>query len=276
MENDLTDLTVRPLALVTGASSGIGLELARELAERGFDLLVTAENPELTLAADGLAQLGTAVRAVQADLTTADGVQTLLDEVAAVARPIDVAALNAGRGDGGAFLEIPLENDLATVQLNIVANVRLAKGILPAMVQRGAGRVLITSSTGGLMPGPGYATYAASKAFLTSFAEALRHELKDTGVTVTALLPGPTDTDFFEQADMVDTVVGQGSKDDPADVARRGVEALLDGKDKVEANTVKARMQSAMAAVLPDTAKAAMHAGMTKPTGEKAERSDAG
>ncbi|WP_136519347.1 MULTISPECIES: SDR family NAD(P)-dependent oxidoreductase [Cellulomonas] len=273
MENDLS---VRPLALVTGASSGIGLELARELAERGFDLLVTAENPELTLAADGLAQIGTAVRAVQADLTTVEGVQTLLDEVTAVGRPLDVAALNAGRGDGGAFVEIPIENDLATVQLNIVANLRLAKGILPAMVQRGAGRVLITSSVAGLMPGPGYATYAASKSFLTSFAEAIRHELKDTGVTVTALMPGPTDTDFFERADMVETVVGQSSKDDPADIARQGVEGLLDGKDKVEVHTVKARMQSAMAAVLPDAAKAKVHSAFTKPTGEKAERSELG
>ncbi|MFC8190633.1 SDR family NAD(P)-dependent oxidoreductase [Cellulomonas sp. NPDC057328] len=269
-----TDLTVRPLALVTGASSGIGLELARELAERGFDLLVTAENPELTLAADGLAQIGTAVRAVQADLTTVEGVQTLLDEVTAVGRPLDVAALNAGRGDGGAFVEIPLEHDLATVQLNIVANLRLTKALLPAMVQRGAGRLLITSSVAGLMPGPGYATYAASKSFLTSFAEAIRHELKDTGVTVTALMPGPTDTDFFERADMVETVVGQGSKDDPADIARQGVEGLLDGKDKVEVHTVKARMQSAMAAVLPDAAKAKVHSAFTKPTGEKAERSE--
>ena len=170
---------------------------AERFAARGFDLLVTADDADLTLAADGLAQHGTAVRAVQADLTTPDGVAAVLDAVTGTGRPLDVAVLNAGRGDGGPFLEIPLENDLATVELNVVATLRLAKGLLPAMVQRGAGRVLVTSSVGGLMPGPYYATYAASKAFLTSFTEAVRHELKDTGVTLTALLPGPTDTGFF-------------------------------------------------------------------------------
>ena len=265
--------TVRPLALVTGASSGIGLELAAELAERGFDLLVTADDADLALAADGLSQHGTAVRAVQADLTTPDGVRAVLDAVTGTGRPLDVAVLNAGRGDGGPFLEIPLENDLATVELNVVATLRLTKALLPGMVQRGAGRVLVTSSVGGLMPGPYYATYAASKAFLTSFTEAVRHELKDTGVTLTALLPGPTDTAFFEEADMEETRVGRGGKDDPATVAHQGVEGMLAGKDKVEVRSLKARAQSLLAAILPERVKAATQAQMTK--GPDVTRSDA-
>ncbi len=259
-------LPVRPLALVTGASSGIGLELAQDLAERGYDLLVTADVPELAVAAEGLGQHGTAVQAVQADLATAEGVATLVDAVAALERPLDVLALNAGRAKGGEFLDIPLAEDLATIDLNVVSTVRLSKALLPGMVQRGGGRVLITSSTAALMPGPWYAVYAATKSFLLSFAEAIRHELKDTGVTVTALLPGPTDTEFFERADMVETRVGQSGKDDPAKVAREAVEGLLAGKDKVEVKSVRAKGQSAAAAVLPDKAKAAMHASFTKPT----------
>jgi short-subunit dehydrogenase len=259
-------LPVRPLALVTGASSGIGLEIAQELAGRGYDLLVTADVPELAVAAEGLGQHGTAVRSVQADLTTDEGIAAVLSTVGGLERPLDALVLNAGRAEGGAFLDVPLEEDLATIQLNVVATVRLAKALLPAMVQQGGGRVLITSSTAALMPGPWYAIYAATKSFLLSFAEAVRYELKDTGVTVTALMPGPTDTEFFERADMVETRVGQSPKDDPAKVAREGVEGMLDGKDKVEVRSLKSKGQSAAAAVLPDRAKAAVHASFTRPT----------
>lgn len=136
------------------------------------------------------------------------------------------------------------------------------------MVARGAGRVLFTSSVASQLPGPYYATYAASKGFIQSFAQALRYELKDTGVTVTALLPGPTDTEFFERAGMEATPAGSSDKDDPADVARDGFEALMAGKSQVVGGSAKNRVQVAAAKLLPDQARAATHATMTKPEGE--------
>jgi len=258
--------TIRPLALVTGASSGIGLELARVLAENGFDLVVCAEDAGIAVAAEALAaEGGAAVRSVRADLATAAGVEELVTEVTATGRPLDVLALNAGIANGGPFLETPLEDDLRVIGLDVASVVHLSKRLLPAMVARGSGKVLMTGSVASLMPGPYHATYAASKAFVLSFAQAVRHELKDTGVTVTALLPGPTDTDFFEASHMEDTKVAQGPKDDPAKVAREGFEGLMAGKDEVKVTSLKARAQTALSHVLPDKAKPAAMAPMTKP-----------
>jgi uncharacterized protein len=249
---------MRQLALVTGASSGIGLELARQFAEHGFDVIINAEDDELAAAEASLAGGDAEVRAVKADLSTHDG--------ASAGRPLDAAALNAGIGVNGDFTrDIPLEDDLRLIAVNVTAVVHLAKRLLPGMVERGAGRVLITSSVAATMPGPYYATYAASKAFLQSFAEAIRFELKDTGVTVTALQPGPTDTEFFERAGMEDTKVGEASKDDPAEVAKDGFEALMAGKDHVIAGSVKNKAQVAGGKVLPEKARAAMHAAQTRP-----------
>ncbi|GIG29641.1 SDR family NAD(P)-dependent oxidoreductase [Cellulomonas marina] len=261
----LIENAARPFAVVTGASSGIGLELARELAERGFDLLVTAEDAEITLAADALSAGGGAVRSTRADLTTTAGVDELVAAVKAVERPVDVLCLNAGAAAGGAFLERPLEDNLKTIALDVLANVRLTHALLPAMVARGTGRVLATSSVAALQPGPYYATYAASKSFVQSFFEALRREVKDSGVTITTLLPGPTDTDFFAEGELEDSTAGRGGKDDPAKVAREGIEAALAGKDKVEVKSLRTKMQSAIAAVLPDRAKAAVHETFVKP-----------
>ncbi|GEK20901.1 SDR family NAD(P)-dependent oxidoreductase [Cellulomonas xylanilytica] len=257
-----------PFAVVTGASSGIGLALATTFAEHGFDLLVTAEDEAVSTVADELDRDGITARAVRADLTTPRGVQTLVDAVRESGRPVDALALNAGVGNGGPFLETPLEGDLEVIALDVLAPVRLSKALVPAMVARGEGRVLFTASTASLMPGPYYATYAASKSFVLSFSEALRYELRDSGVTVTALLPGPTDTAFFERADMTQTRVGQGPKDSPVKVAAEAYEALMEGRDKIEVGSLKARSQTAAAAVLPDRAKAAMHASFTKPTEE--------
>ena len=163
---------------------------------------------------------------------------------------------------------MPLADEERLIDLNIGSTVHLAKRILPDMVRRGAGRVLFTSSVASQMPGPYYATYAASKAFIQSFAQALRYELKDTGVTVTALLPGPTDTEFFERAGMEGTPVDASAKDDPADVARDGFEALMAGKSQVVGGSTKNKIQVAAAKLLPDQTRAATHAKMTKPEGE--------
>ena len=267
-------LVPAPLALVTGASSGIGLEIATRLAELGHDLVVTAEDEQLSLVAEGLTQHGRAVRPVRADLTRPAGADTLVAEVRALGRPLDVLVLNAGRGTGGAFLDTALDEHLATIALDVVAPVRLAHALLPAMVERGVGRVLLTSSTGALMPGPYYSTYAAAKAFDLSFAQALRYELRDTGVTVTALLPGPTDTDFFERAGMESSRAAQGGKDDPADVARQAVDGLLAGDEKVVMRSVRARGQAVAGALLSDGAGAALQARMVEPRQD--ERADRG
>ncbi len=222
----------RPLAVVTGASSGIGRELARQFAANGFDVVVAAEDDELAAAARELAGSGADIQAVQVDLSTDEGAGKLLDAIAATGRQVDALALNAGVGNGGAFVDVPLADEQRLIALNIGSTVYLAKRIVPGMARRGAGRVLFTSSVASQMPGPYYATYAASKAFIQSFAQALRFELKDTGVTVTALLPGPTDTEFFGRAGMEGTNVGSADKDDPADVARDGFEALMAGRPR--------------------------------------------
>ena len=253
-------------AVVTGGSSGIGLELARQFAEHGFDVLICAEDDGLAAAAAGLrSTTGASITEVHSDLATYDGVEALVTAIGRTGRPVDAAALNAGIGNGGRFVDIPLEDELRLIQTNVVSVVHLTKRLLPAMVQRGQGRLLFTSSVASTMPGPFYATYAASKSFLQSFAEAVRYEIKDSGITVTALMPGPTDTNFFERADMVNTAAGQGKKDDPAEVAADGFRALMAGKDHVVAGSMKNKVQVAGTSVLPDTAKAAMHARLTEP-----------
>lgn len=265
LSSDPTGTTPRPLALVTGASSGIGLELAVELAAHGFDLVVTAEDDGLAIAADGLRADGTDVRAVQVDLRSADGVTELWDAVTATGRPLDVAALNAGVGLGGAFLDTDIEGEVALVQLNVVSTLRLAKLVLRDMTARGAGRVLVVSSIASTMPGTFQSVYNASKSFLQSFTEALQEEMKGTGVTLTSLMPGPTETNFFTRAGMLDTKVGQSSKDDPADVAQQGVEALLGGEAKTLASSRSTKLQGFVNAVLPDSVKAKAHRRMAEP-----------
>jgi uncharacterized protein len=256
----------KPLAVVTGASSGIGLELARQFAAHDYDLLVAAEDAGLEQAADRLRQEGAQVQAVQTDLTTFDGVERLARAIGATGRPVDAIAINAGVGVGGDFArETDLEAELELIQLNCSSTVHLAKRVLPQMVERGEGRVLFTSSIAGQMPAAFTAVYGASKAFVLSFSDAVREELKDTGVSVTALMPGPTETEFFERAGMEDTKLGQAKKDDPADVAREGFEAMMAGKDHVVAGSFKNRMQVAAATVLPDTVTSAAHGKMAEP-----------
>ena len=253
------------LALVTGASSGIGLELARQFAGNGFDLIITAEDDELAAAEASLAGTGASVRAVKADLSSYDGVERLWTAVAEGGRPLDAVALNAGTIIAGPARNMTLADFELAMAVMYWGVVYTTMAVLPQMVERGAGRVLITSSVAATMPGPYYATYAASKAFLQSFAQAIRFELKDTGVTVTALQPGPTDTEFFERAGMEDTKAGEGKKDDPAEVAKDGFEALMAGKDRVVAGSAKNKAQVAGGKILPEKARAAMHAAQTKP-----------
>jgi short-subunit dehydrogenase len=254
----------RKFAVITGASSGIGYELAKVCAEENFEVLVVAEQG-VEEATERLRAGGAAVTGLQADLATYDGNEGVAAAIKQGGRPVDILALNAGRAVGGPFLEIDLERDLELIQLNIGSVVHLSKRLLPAMVSRGEGRVLITSSMAATMPGPYYATYAASKSFLVSFAEAIRYELKDTGVTVTALLPGPTDTEIFDRGGMEHTRVAEGPKDDPAKVAQDAFKALIAGDDKIVPGSVKNLLQALATRVVPDQLKAARHAAQTKP-----------
>jgi uncharacterized protein len=254
-----------PLAAVTGASSGIGREIALELAGRGYDLVIGAEDAELDAAAAAVQSKGARVEAVRADLRDASGVQAFHDAVQSFGRPLDVIALNAGVGQGGPFITTAIEDELSIVDLNITSTLRLAKLVLPDMVERGSGRVLVTSSIASEMPGSFQAVYNASKSFVQSFTEALQNELKDTGVTLTSLMPGPTETEFFKRAQMEDTKVGQGDKDDSATVARQGVDALLAGKPRVTGGGLMTRLQDLGSKVMPDKVKAAMHRSMAEP-----------
>jgi short-subunit dehydrogenase len=257
----------RPLAVVTGASSGIGLELARQFATHGFDLYVAAEDDAIASVADSLAD-GVMVDAVQVDLATPGGVEELAYRVGS--RPVQALALNAGIGAGGAFAtDTELEQELRLVDLNVRSTLHLAKLILPGMVARGEGRILFTSSIASTMPGSFQAAYNASKSFVQSFALALREELKDSGVTVTTLMPGPTDTEFFERADMLDTKIGAGDKADPADVARDGFEAMMAGEARVVSGSLGTKLQAKTGRFVPDRAKAAMHRRMAEPGSAK-------
>jgi len=254
-------------AIVTGASSGIGLSLAKELAGRGYDLAVCSAGERLQTATEELRSLGVQVTEVQADLSKRDGVKRFWDKVHAQGRTIDVACINVGVGVGGLFAETNLDAELNMVYLNCAGTVQLAKYVVQHMLSRNAGRILFTSSIAGEMVAPREAVYAATKAFGLSFAHSLRYELRDTGISITALQPGPTNTDFFHRAGMDNTEVGSSGKTEsqPDDVARQGIEALLSGGDHVYAASAKTKVEGMLANITPGRVKGAMHEKMAKP-----------
>jgi short-subunit dehydrogenase len=252
----------RKLAVVTGASSGIGYELAKCAARDGFDLVVAAENPGIHEAAANFRALGVDVTPVQANLATMEGVETLVGELDG--RPVEVLMANAGRGLGRAFIEQDFGEIRNVIDTNVTGTLYLLHKMAREMRDAGHGRILITGSIAGLMPGTYQAVYNGSKAFLDSFAFALRHELKDSGVSVTVLMPGATETEFFERADMMDTKVGTAKKDDPADVAAAGYKAMMQGKGEVVSGWQN-KLQAAIAHITPAGRLAEMHAGMAAP-----------
>jgi len=261
----------KKLAVVTGASSGIGLSLAKELAARGYDLIVASAGERLGPAADELRATGVDVEEVKADLATRQGVDALWQRVEASRRDVDVICINAGIGVGGLFDETDLDTELNMVALNCSGTVQLAKYAVRHMKPRGHGAILFTASIAGEMVAPREAVYAATKAFDLSLAHSLRYELRDTGVNVTALQPGPTDTDFFHRAGMDNTQVGSQGKSEsqPEDVARQGIDALLAGKDHVYAASMKTKTEGILANAIPGSVKAAMHEKMARPLDEK-------
>jgi short-subunit dehydrogenase len=261
----MSNATDRSLAVVTGASSGIGYELAKQFAQHDFDLVVVAEDEGITRAARDLEGLGVTVLPVRADLATYQGVEQAYDEATAAGRPIDALVINAGIGVSGEFATTDLADDLKLIDLNVRSSVHLAKRGVQQMVGRGAGRILFTSSIAATQPGPFEASYAASKAFLLSFAEAVRNELKDSGVTVTVLMPGATETRFFDRADMRDTKLGAGRKDDAAEVARQGFEAMMQGRDHVVTGSFMNRVLAGASKLAPEKTKARLHGRLSKP-----------
>jgi short-subunit dehydrogenase len=253
--------TSRSLAVVTGASSGIGYELAKLCVEHGYDLAIAADEP-LAEAKNAFETMGANVRAIETDLSTEDGVQQFLDLIGGA--PVEILCANAGHGLGHGFLDQDWNDARHVIDTNVTGTLYLVHNLAQGMRTRGQGRILFTGSIAGLMPGTFQAVYNGSKAFVDSFSFALRNELKDTGVTVTCLMPGPVETEFFERAGMMDTKVGQSKKSDPAKVAKTGFDAMMKGEGDVVAG-LKNKIQAAVAAVTPQSQLAEMHRDMAEP-----------
>ena len=251
----------RKLAIITGASSGIGLEIAKLAAQDGFDLIVAADTPFVE-AGPALEHLDTQVEQIEADLATQQGVNELLTRIGE--RPVDVLVANAGHGLGHGFLDQAPTEWMHVINTNISGTLLLIQPIVRGMVERGEGKVLITGSIAGHLAGAFQAVYNGSKAFIDSFAAALNEEIKDSGVTITCLKPGATETNFFHRAELDDTKVGQAKKDDPAEVAKTGWEAMKKGEAAVIYG-IKNKLQVAAADVMTDALTAKLYRAQAEP-----------
>ncbi len=248
--------TGKGFAVVTGASTGIGYELAKCAAEAGYDLIIASDEPRIA-------------EAIETDLSTEEGVDQLLEAIEASGRSVDLLMANAGRGLGKGFLDQDFAAARKVVDTNVVGTIYLIQQVGNFMRSRGEGRILLTGSIAGFMPGSYRAVYNGTKAFINSFSFALREELKDSGITVSCLMPGTTETEFFKRADLMDTSIGQAKKDDPAEVARIGFDAMMDGEGDVVSGW-KNKLQAAVANVTPASVLAHQHAKMAEPgSGEK-------
>ncbi len=254
------------LEIVTGASTGIGFELAHIAAREGYDLLVVADEPLVDAAADDFKQYGTQVTSIEADLATFEGNDRLL--AATEGRPIDILIANAGRGLGRAFVDQDVADWKRVIDTNVTGTTYLLQKVAQQMKGRNQGKILITGSIAGLMPGSYQAVYNATKAYLDSFSYALREELRDTEITVTVLMPGATETEFFERADMMDTKVGTQEKADPAKVARDGWDAMMSGAGHIVSGWDN-KLRAAISHITPDSVLAKMHTGMAEPGSAK-------
>jgi short-subunit dehydrogenase len=252
----------RPFAVVTGASTGIGYELAKQCVEHGFDLLIAADEARIDEAAASLRQGGAQVEPFEADLSTREGVDALYAAIRG--RNVDALLANAGHGLGRGFLDQDFDEVRHVIDTNITGTIYLIQKIGRDMRARRAGRILITGSVAGFMPGTFHAVYNGTKAFIDSFSFALRAELKDSGVTVTCLMPGATETEFFKRADMEDTAVAQSKKDDPGDVAKVGFDAMMSGEGDVVAGW-KNKIQTTIANVTPAGMLAEQHRKKAEP-----------
>lgn len=253
---------LRPFAIVTGASSGIGFELAKCCTANGFDLLIAADEPAIQDAAHTLRASGASVEAVQVDLATKEGVDALY--AAAKGRPVSALLANAGRGLGRGFLDQDFEEARRVIDTNVTGTLYLIHKVGREMRERGEGRILITGSIAGFIPGTFQAVYNGTKALLDSFSYALREELSDTGVTVSCLMPGPTETEFFERAHLTDTKVGTDKKQPAEEVAKVGFDAMMSGDASVIAGW-KNKLQATLANLVSNERLAEQHRKMAEP-----------
>ena len=249
----------QPLAIITGASTGIGFELAKIASKKGYSLVIVADEPQIH---DAARQLGGKVEPVQADLATTEGVDQLLAKLGD--RPIQVLCANAGRGLGRGFVDQDWADIRRVIDTNVTGTTYLLHKVARIMKKQAKGRILVTGSIAGLMPGTFQAVYNGTKAYIDSLSEALRAELKDSNVHISCLMPGPTETEFFQRADMMDTSVGTAKKDDAAMVAETGWEAMMDDTGSVVAGW-KNKIQAALSHVTPTPVLAKMHQQMAEP-----------
>jgi short-subunit dehydrogenase len=256
--------STKGMAVITGASTGIGFELAQCAARDGYDLIIAADEARIVQAASRLKAFGVAVEPIETDLSTLEGADRLIERIEADGRSVDLLMANAGRGLGKGFLDQNFADVRKVVDTNITGTIYLVQQIGNHMRARGEGRILLTGSIAGFMPGSYQAVYNGTKAFINSFSFALREELRGSGVTVSCLMPGATETEFFKRADLMDTSIGQAKKDDPADVARIGYDAMLDGEGDVVSGW-KNKLQAAVANVTPASVLAHQHAKMAEP-----------
>lgn len=264
--------------LVTGGSSGIGFELARQFADQGHDVIIAGHDiDKLEAASELLRELSEVeISTIAADLATEAGVYLLHREAKAIG-DVDILCANAGVGSGGGdFTETDLTKELELIDLNVRGQVQLTKLVVCDMVERGGGKILITASIAGIMPGPFESVYAASKAFMRWFGEALRNELADKGIVVTVLMPGPTETDFFDRAGMANTPAGQMEKDDPTLVARQGYAALMADKHAVIGGGLKNKLETSTIRMFSDPIKARAHRMQTEPVDWESEGNGGG
>jgi len=258
-------MTGAKLAVITGASSGIGLELARCAVADGCEIIICAEGSDIHDVGEQLAGSGSTVKAVQADLGTPEGVGTLFNAIGG--RRVDYMMANAGRGRGDAFLDQSEADFDEVLRVNVIGTTDLLHRTVRLMRTQGSGRILITGSLAGWIPGSYHAVYNATKAYVDLLSLAIRNELKDTDISVTCLMPGATDTMFFDRAEMLDTPVGNDpDKDDPAMVAKEGYAAMLEGASGVTTGFMN-KVQSLVSGLIPDSLLAAMHRKMAKPDG---------
>lgn len=264
--------TQKKYALITGATTGIGFELAKLFAKDKYNLVIIARSQsELTEASNQLKnEYGVGVVALAKDLFDPQNAFSTYDEIKRQGIDIDVLVNNAGHGHYGEFVETDLRMELSIINLNVSSLVILTKLFLLDMIRRGEGKILNVSSIAGKVPGPYQAVYHGTKAFVQSFTEAVRYEVKEKGISVTALLPGATDTDFFRKAGMEESKIAQDESNlaDPAKVAKDGYEALMANKDMVISG-FKNKMQMAMSSISGDEKNAAKMAKQQEPVSKE-------
>ncbi|KGX92409.1 oxidoreductase [Pontibacillus halophilus JSM 076056 = DSM 19796] len=257
--------TNRPLAMITGASSGLGLEIAKHFAKDNYDIAISGSSDRIFEAAEVIRDFGVEAYPHKADAATYDGVEDFWTFVHNLGRPVDSAVLNVGIGLGGAFRETDLQEELRLISINISGTVHMAKRVVNHMLPNGNGKILIVSSIAATLPTPYETVYGPSKAFAFSFAESLREELRGTGVTVTATLPGATDTNFHDNAGMGDTEIGSSEKNDKELVAKQSYDAMMNGDDQVIGGTQETKQEAMENKIMPEAVTAANHAKKARP-----------